>query len=126
MKKLFFIFYLRIFAHNFFYRINKALAITGLKGMGILNFESFRVSGEGYFLKILSKRINLKVIFDVGANAGAYTRMCNGWFPGAAIHAFEPHPLNFLKLQDNPGSANDCNNALVNNPLGADDSSLAV
>jgi FkbM family methyltransferase len=106
MKKLFFIFYLRLFGHKFFYRFNKALAITGLKGMGILNFESFGVSGEYHFLKTLSDKIKPKVIFDVGANAGAYSRMCSRLFPGAVIHAFEPHPLNFLKLQESPGSDN--------------------
>jgi FkbM family methyltransferase len=38
-------------------------------------------------------------IFDVGANAGQTSREARAAFPDARIHAFEPHPETFKRLQ---------------------------
>ena len=39
------------------------------------------------------------VLFDVGANHGAYARLLRRLSPGSRIHAFEPHPKTFASLQ---------------------------
>jgi FkbM family methyltransferase len=45
-------------------------------------------------------------IFDIGANTGTMTEAYLQMFPGASIHAFEPHPEAFAELkrkfEDNP------------------------
>lgn len=38
-------------------------------------------------------------VFDVGANIGRFSRTMAVAFPRATIHAFEPAPQNFIKLQ---------------------------
>jgi FkbM family methyltransferase len=40
------------------------------------------------------------VFFDIGANVGNYTAKLAAVFPGALIHAFEPHPVNYRKLRE--------------------------
>ncbi len=52
--------------------------------------------------RFLSRRlpgIKTGVLFDVGANHGAYTRLLRRLSPGSRIHAFEPHPKTFASLQ---------------------------
>ncbi len=39
------------------------------------------------------------MLFDVGANHGAYTRFLRRLAPESRIHAFEPHPKTFASLQ---------------------------
>jgi FkbM family methyltransferase len=52
------------------------------------------------------------VIFDVGANVGLFSREAAGQFHGSLIHAFEPDPDTFKKLQENTADIPDltCNN----------------
>lgn len=48
-----------------------------------------------------------QVMFDVGANVGQTSLVYAALFPQAVIHAFEPSPLAFRKLQTNlSGAAN--------------------
>ena len=49
-----------------------------------------------------------RVCFDVGANVGQTAMRLMKEFPGAAVHAFEPHPDTFAALKANVGNAAAC------------------
>jgi len=44
---------------------------------------------------------NSKVVFDIGANKGIFTLYAARLFPHATIHAYEPNPNLFPRLQEN-------------------------
>jgi FkbM family methyltransferase len=101
--------YRRIFARRFFFRINKVLFDFSLRGLGVLNYETEKLSGEDYFLhKLLPTIINKErpVLFDVGANVGDYSKSLREEYPNARIYAFEPHPRTFSYLKSNLASSN--------------------
>ena len=50
--------------------------------------------------------IDIKVIFDVGANVGQSASEYAFWFPNASIYCFEPSKENFSKLRRNIASHN--------------------
>lgn len=93
--------YRAIFARKLFFSLNKLLFNLSLRGLGILNYENERLSGEPNFLKRLAQVLKQPVILDVGANIGDYSNQVSRLFTQAEIYAFEPHPDNFqtLKLQ---------------------------
>lgn len=67
--------------------------------MGIHNYP---VSGEEWLvdrLATIASGVNRFVIFDVGANRGAYAALLRRSFPNAVIHSFEPHPRTFETLK---------------------------
>jgi len=101
MKNLVFNVHRFLFARQAFARFNSVLHQLSLRGLGILNYENRGVSGERHFIeKVLPSivRREAPVFFDVGANVGAYSAELLRVFPGARIHAFEPHPLNYAAL----------------------------
>jgi FkbM family methyltransferase len=53
---------------------------------------------EERFLGRIAAEIKGGVVFDVGANVGAYSQALLRIAPGAEIHAFEPHPSTFRRL----------------------------
>jgi len=72
-----------------------------LQGLGILNYQNSKVSGEFYFIEsVLPILIQSEkpVFYDVGANVGKYSASLAKRFPSSVIHAFEPHPKNFARL----------------------------
>jgi FkbM family methyltransferase len=90
-----------LFASSKFYKLNLLLFHMSLRGIGVLNYESSKVSGEDYLINELLPRLvksGTPTFFDVGANTGDYTRLLSNRFPNAFIHSFEPHPKNFLYL----------------------------
>ncbi len=94
-------FYRYIFARPMFYKFNKLLFNLSIKGLGILNFENNKVSGEKYLInKFLPKLLDKDnpILFDVGANIGNYTNSLLLRFPNAQVHSFEPHPNNYSRL----------------------------
>lgn len=92
----------RIIARKSFYRINRFIYSLGLYGIGILNYESDRLSGEYSFLKKLSKYLAKDaVVIDVGANVGRYANLLKQLSPQATVYAFEPHPITFKTLLEN-------------------------
>jgi FkbM family methyltransferase len=93
--------YAIFFAKKFFYKFNKLLYSLSLRGLGILNYESDKISGEECFIKKYVSKIENGVILDVGANIGNYSRKIRAVNPKTPIYAFEPHPKTFLKLQEN-------------------------
>jgi FkbM family methyltransferase len=54
---------------------------------------------EEHFLARNKARLQGGVLFDVGANHGAYTHVLRALAPDARIFAFEPHPRTFAVLQ---------------------------
>ncbi len=88
-----------IFARKVFYKLNKLLFRCSLSGLGILNYESDKVSGEDSFLRCYLKNKKDVVVIDVGANVGDYSRKVMEINPSAVIYAFEPHPKSYAKLQ---------------------------
>lgn len=106
-----------IFARPFFRRFNVFMFEMSLKGLGIINYENDKVSGERYFIRHILPKIVKKqkpLFFDIGANVGNYSRSLLDNFPGALIYLFEPHPVNFSALEKNITSSNIrlCNVAL--------------
>jgi FkbM family methyltransferase len=72
-----------------------------VKGLGILNFENDRLSGESDFLHSLVNFANKMpfLVVDVGANVGTYSNQMKLLSSNIEIYAFEPHPKTFVQLQ---------------------------
>jgi FkbM family methyltransferase len=83
-----------------FFKLNRFIYKIALHGIGVLNFENVKVSGEKYFLNKISKSIKNPTVFDIGANIGNYTKTIIKSSPRCTIYAFEPHPKNFEKLNE--------------------------
>lgn len=58
------------------------------------------LSGEYRVLRILAKS-NPKVVFDVGANVGNWTKELKQYSPDSEVYSFEPVPQTFEKLCQN-------------------------
>ncbi len=73
----------------------------------ILKYEgfsySFRDNGEERLLDTLSE-INVKTVFDVGANIGGWTEIASLKFNSAKVHSFEISQATFNSLQKKHGS----------------------
>lgn len=83
-------------------KLNEFLFDCSLHGLGILNYENDRISGEDCFIKQLVPRYlenDEPTILDVGANVGNYTHLVREALPNAKVVAFEPNPNNFKKLK---------------------------
>jgi FkbM family methyltransferase len=64
------------------------------------NLDDHRINGEARLLRALAGALGPRpVIFDVGANVGAWSAHAAQRFPGADLHAFEPHPGAFAQLE---------------------------
>lgn len=64
----------------------------------MLNFGSDAASGETHFLREHLGRLENPIVFDVGANEGAYTLAVAEANPRATVYAFEPHPTTYGRL----------------------------
>jgi len=93
--------YRMVFGGKRFYKFNKALYLCSLRGLGVMNFENGRVSGELIFLKNLLKGRKDGVVLDVGANIGNYSNEVLQINPCLKIYAFEPHLQTFATLMSN-------------------------
>jgi FkbM family methyltransferase len=93
--------YGRIFARRRFARFNSLLYGCAVRGLGCLQWEDFRASGEESFVRTFFKSqvtTQFPIVFDVGAYCGDYGAMVRRYSPSAAIYAFEPHPQSFTVL----------------------------
>lgn len=73
-------------------------------------------------MTILLKDKKIPIAFDVGANVGQTVRTMREVFPTAIIHAFEPSPLTFTKLE---AAVSADRNVVANNcRIGAQDGTL--
>lgn len=85
--------------HNRFLGAIAAFGITWNRFYENRNHDIYS-NGELVVLKKLSK-FKPKVIFDVGANIGAYSEAVNKTCPDAQIYAFEPVKDTFKLLEEN-------------------------
>lgn len=94
--------YRKLLVRKSMYSFNKLLFSLSLRGLGILNYENFKVSGEEWLANNLNEifKTGHIILFDIGANEGDYARMIKSAIPPAKIYSFEPHPVTFLKLND--------------------------
>lgn len=61
--------------------------------------EEFNLSGEAMLMsRLCGAGIELKTIFDVGANCGEWAHLAINTNPDAAVHSFEPIPSTYRKL----------------------------
>lgn len=90
-----------IFARRRFYKFNKVVFRCALRGLGVLNYESDKLTGEKRFLLDYVRSGSDFVLFDVGANVGRYSRAVLEINKNAIIYAFEPHPINYERLSRN-------------------------
>ena len=94
--------YARLFARPVFAKLNRVLFEFSLRGLGILNWENWSLSGEKWFLEAyLPEKLRDRaepVFFDVGANVGRYSTTLAERFPEGSGYAFEAHPDNFERL----------------------------
>ncbi len=63
-----------IFARKFFVKFNRILYHLSLNGIGILNYKNSKISGEDIFLRRYLKGKTIKIIFNIGANEGSYSK----------------------------------------------------
>jgi FkbM family methyltransferase len=71
-----------------------------LRGLGVLNYESDKVSGEDFFLKKMFLKNKNMTVIDVGANIGNYSMKIMRIEPTSNVYSFEPHPNTFSKLAE--------------------------
>ena len=124
-RKIPIVFWRFIAARPSFQRINELMLDCSLRGLGILNYESDRLSGEKYFLeKLLPLYLPNDKFFvlDIGAHIGEYTKKIASANPNASIWAFEPNPKTFMKLKEN---IKETNVLMVNKGLGSKEAEVA-
>lgn len=100
MKKFIFSIYPILFAKKSFEKLNRLLILLGLRGLGILNHGTNKISGESFFLKHTFTNYNINNIFDIGANIGDYAITCRELGFRGDILSFEPHPITFDNLSE--------------------------
>ncbi len=93
--------YRRCFARRRFARLNRLLFILGLHGLGFLNHENARLTGELSFLRRLTRLEPRLTVFDIGAHVGSYSNMIRGLTREARIFAFEPNSNTYRTLRLN-------------------------
>lgn len=98
MRKIIYNIYRKVFARGKFYNLNKALYNLVVKGIGINNYESDKLSGEKNLLDTILIKYKNPVIFDVGANVGNYSESIKQLSPESDLYSFEPHPKIFATL----------------------------
>jgi FkbM family methyltransferase len=94
--------YGRIMARPSLASVHRFLFDLSLRGLGIMNWENWSVTGEEWFLKhYLPNKLRgseSPTLLDVGANVGRYSSSFLQNFPHGRVFAFEPHPKNFEAL----------------------------
>lgn len=96
-KKAIFKWYAKNFAKNKYRKFNVFLFNLGLRGLGVMNFHSFKLSGEEYFINDFLTKMDINTVFDVGANEGDYAahflqrKDCT-------VHCFEPNKSTYDRL----------------------------
>lgn len=72
--------------------------------MGILKYQSDKVSGEEFVINTVLPRVLNKchqIFFDVGANIGNFSKKLKTNFNQATIYSFEPNIFTYKKLKEN-------------------------
>ncbi len=84
-----------IFSRSCFYKLHKLFLCLALKGMGVSLDGNLSDTGEEFILSKLSSK-KTKIIFDIGANVGHYSKELVKYFPNSKIYAFEPVSENII------------------------------
>ncbi len=90
--------YALLFGRRRFAEFNSILLRLGLRGLGIMNYYDFKVSGEKYLIDKILSQYDCRVVFDVGANEGDYSEIFS-LRSNCQVFSFEPHPVNFARLK---------------------------
>jgi FkbM family methyltransferase len=109
--------YRRLFCGKAFYKYNKILFDLSKHGIGILNFENSRVSGEAFFVERF-KTLKNGTVFDIGAHMGDYSELLRRTNDSLDIYCFEPHPVTFAKLQTHARKGVNVYNLAIGNTNG--------
>ncbi len=92
--------YGRIFARPQLYRFNRFLYNLSLRGIGVLNWETEELQGEYRNLHMIMQSAGPgTAVLDVGANNGDFSAMVTSLAPDVTVHAFEPHPETYARLE---------------------------
>ena len=116
-------FYLTLFGGKFFFKFNKLLYLLSLHGLGVLNYEDNKKSGENYFIWHELKKIDGGVVLDIGANVGEYCCEIKKVNNSLDVYAFEPHPITYKRLLENT-KCHDIN--IFNLGVGANEDTLIL
>lgn len=108
--------YRRLFCRRALFRLNRAVYLLGLHGMGILNYEDGEVSGELEFLRRFARIARDATVIDVGAHEGSYAADVARLVRGARVFAFEPHPETFKRLAAAGGAYTPVHAAVASEP----------
>jgi len=107
--------YGKVMGWNFFAPMHHALINLCLHALGYGNMYFSSSSGEEWFLKKVLKKTNPKIVFDIGANVGNYSKSLLSETE-AKIYAFEPNPDSFTELQKLPEQVEKIQCAVSNEP----------
>ena len=77
--------YQRIFARRLFAKWNRLLFQLSVRGLGVLNYGTERLTGERDFLRRFATRKDPLFVLDIGANEGQYSSALNELVPSATI-----------------------------------------
>ncbi len=91
--------YQALFCRPIFYPLNRRLFLMSLRGIGVLNSGPAVAESERRLVGKILKLDPRSLIMDVGAHIGEYSTLILQAFPEAQLHAFEPHPDSFKKLE---------------------------
>jgi FkbM family methyltransferase len=91
----------RLLSHNRRRLIPRKIAGACRRYLGWFDNVSYELesNGEAFVLDVLARH-SPRVLFDVGANVGDWTRAAAARCPTAAIHAFEIAPPTFERLRE--------------------------
>ena len=86
--------YTYLLARPCFERVNRLLFRLSSHGLGLNNFsDDGLLTGEKWFLRQIADLFGEAIVFDVGANEGAWSRSVLKTIPRASIYAFEPNKI---------------------------------
>lgn len=110
--------YAILFARPAFFRFNQVVYNLGLRGLGVLNWQTEHLRGERDLLRSLLAKVSPgDVVIDVGANEGNFSAMVLELARDAKVYAVEPHPKTFARLRQRLGQSATCLNvALASSP----------
>jgi len=127
MKRSLMNMYLEIFARPSFARFHRFLFLTGLRGLGVLNWTNEEQSGEIGFARSVLAEIDREdaCVLDVGANEGNFAASVIEATRHLKILAIEAHPKIFARLQQRFANAA-ARVDLVNIGAGAENTTLSL
>lgn len=100
MKSLFWVvsnIYGKVFGWPFFAPMHHAIISLSLHGLGYGNIYKDTWTGEEWFLRKVLSPSNPKIVLDIGANVGNYSKLLLK-YTEAKIYAFEPSTSSFADL----------------------------